>query len=186
MDIRVVSSLAKVFPNEICGDYEINSLNCLKNEKISFQIVVKSEKATKLSFSSDCADLAFYKVRSVYAGHIAGDEHDDYFLRNAMKGYYPDVLIPAEGEIDVPENDYTSLWCEYTGACEESISVTLKTEDEEKTITLGVKVAETQLDEQTLTCTNWFHSDCLADFYNVSIDYLLGLTDTKKRYPISK
>ena len=66
MDIRVVSSLAKVFPNEICGDYEIDSLNCLKNEKISFQIVIKSEKAVKLAFASDCAALKFYKVLSVY------------------------------------------------------------------------------------------------------------------------
>ena len=90
MNIKVVSSLAKVFPNEICGDYEIDSLNCLKNEKISFQIVVKSEKAVKLAFSSDCANLRFYKVLSVPAEYIAGDEHDDYFLRNAMKGYYPD------------------------------------------------------------------------------------------------
>ena len=35
MEIKVVSSLAKVFPNEICGDYEIDTVSCLKNEKIS-------------------------------------------------------------------------------------------------------------------------------------------------------
>lgn len=169
MEIKVLSSLAKVFCNEICGDYEIDTVSCLKKERTSFQIAVKSEKDTKLSVSSDCANLEIFRIIFVPADYIAQEDHDDYYIRNAMKGYYPDVLVPFSGEVELKANEWTSVWCQYTGADDKEISVTLKTDSEEKTVTLKTEIASIALDEQTLTCTNWFHSDCLADFYNVPV-----------------
>ncbi|MBO5934613.1 MAG: DUF4091 domain-containing protein [Clostridia bacterium] len=169
MDIRVVSSLAKVFPDEICGEYETDTVSCLKNERTSFQIIVKNEKDAKLSVSSDCANLEFFRVIFVPANYIAQEDHDDYYIRNASAGYYPDALAPLDGEIELRANEWTSVWCQYTGADDKEISVVLRTATEEKTVTVKTEVAQTSLDEQTLTCTNWFHSDCLADFYNVPV-----------------
>lgn len=170
MEIRILSSLAKVFTNELCGGYEIDTVSCLKNERTSFQIAVKTDKDTCLSASTDCTRLKIYKIVFVPAEYTACDDRDDYFIRNAGKGYYPDVLVPLEGKIDIKENEWTSLWCEFSAEeCIEQINVTVKTEDEEKTVTVKTEIAETQLNEQSLICTHWFHADCLADFYGVPV-----------------
>lgn len=169
MEVKILSSLAKVFTNEICGEYEIDSISCLKNERTSFLIAMKPETDVKVSASADCENLRLFRIGSVYAGFTAHDDRDDYFIRNAVKGYYPDILIPFDGEIELKENEWTAIWCEYTAKDEKKISVLLKTESEEKTVTVKTEIADTQLNEQSLICTHWFHADCLADFYNVSV-----------------
>lgn len=169
MEVKILSSLAKVFTNEICGAYEIDTLSCLKNERTSFQIAVKPEKDAVLSVLTDCKNLKIHKIGFVPTEYLAAEDHDDYFIRNAGKGYYPDVLVPFDGEINLKENEWTAVWFEYTAENEDSFSVTLKTETEEKTVSLRTEIADTQLKEQSLTCTHWFHADCLADFYNVPV-----------------
>lgn len=170
MELKVLSSLAKVFCNEICGEYEIDTLSCLKNERTSFQIAVKNEKDAVLSVSTDCKNLKIYKIKFVPAEFTAHEDRDDYFIRNAGKGYYPDVLIPLDGAIEIKENEWTAVWCEFS-ATEDipEINVTLKTEETEKTVTVRTEIALTELNDQSLICTHWFHSDCLAIHYNVEV-----------------
>lgn len=169
MEIKVLSSLAKVFSNEICGEYELDTLSCLKNERTSFLIAMMPEADIKVSALADCENLRLFRIGYVYAGYTARDDRDDYFIRNAMKGYYPDILIPLEDEIQLKENEWTAIWCEYTAKDEKEISVLLKTEAEETTVKVKTEIAKTALAEQTLTCTHWFHADCLADYYNVAV-----------------
>lgn len=169
MEIKILSSLAKVFPNEICGEYEIDTLSCLKKERTSFQIAVKAEKDTMLSVASDCSALKIYKVVFVPAEYLAADDRDDYFIRNAIKGYYPDVLEPFEGTISLKSNEWTAIWCEYTAEDEKEVSVVIDADGKSKKVTLKTEIASISLDEQTLICTHWFHADCLADYYNVPV-----------------
>lgn len=169
MEIKVLSSLAKVFCNELCGEYAIDTLSCLKNERTSFQIVIKPEKDMTIDISTDCKNLRLFRIGFVPAEFTAHDDRDAYFIRNGINGYYPDILIPLDGGIELKENEWTAIWCEYTAESEKEISVTVKNSTEEKTVTVKTEIAETSLDEQTLTCTHWFHADCLADFYNVPV-----------------
>lgn len=169
MEIKVLSSLAKVFCNEICGEYEIDTLSCLKKERTSFVIAVKPGKDTEATFDTDCKNLKIFRIVFVPAEHLADDDRDDYYVRNAMKGYYPDVLVPLDGALSLKANEWTAVWCEYTAENEKKVSVTVKTKEAEETVTLKTEIASASLDEQTLTCTHWFHSDCLADFYNVPV-----------------
>ena len=169
MEIKILSSLAKVFCNEICGEYEIETLSCLKKERTSFQIALKPEKDTQAWFMTDCKNLKIYKIVFVPAEYLAPDDRDDYFIRNAMKGYYPDVLVPLDSEVCLKANEWTAVWCEYTADDEEEVSVIVKTGEKTETVALKTEIAETSFDEQTLICTHWFHADCLADYYNVDV-----------------
>ena len=169
MEIKILSSLAKVFCNEICGEYEIDTLSCLKKERTSFLIAVKPEKDTQAEFLTDCNNLKIFRIVFVPAEYIAGEDRDDYYIRNGMKGYYPDVLVPLDGAVSLKENEWTAVWCEYTAEDDKEVSVTVKTADKTGKVTLKTEIADTSLDEQSLICTHWFHADCLADYYNVEV-----------------
>ncbi len=163
MEIKVLSSLSKVFSDEICGDYEIEKLSCLKNERVSFQIAVKTEKDEKIAVSTDNEEVKIYSVKFVPVGLTAPEENrDDFFIRGAKSGLYPDVLIPAN-EISVKAGEWTSVWFELTA--KEPAEVTISLNDEK--VKINIDVADVQMPEQTLICTHWFHSDCLSSYYEV-------------------
>lgn len=170
MEIKLLSSLAKIFPDEICGGYEINSVSCLKNERTSFQLAVKSASDISVSISSDCEYLHIYKIRYVPAGFTAEKDRDDFFIRNAASGYYPDILIPLDGDMTLKKDEWTPFWCEFApdgnlNAGEYEITVTVGNE----TVKAIAEIADASYHEQSLICTHWFHTDCLSSHYKVEV-----------------
>lgn len=173
MEIKILSSLAKVFPDEICGGYEIDSLSCLKNEKAAFQIAVRAQDDSSFSACSDCRELKIYKVNFVPAEYAASDKRDSYYIRDGKKGLYPDVLIPFDGETMLKKGEWTSLWCEFCPdnkiSGEYEIKIKLKTEKSEDEVSVKAEIADAVFGKQEIICTHWFHSDCLATHYGVEI-----------------
>lgn len=167
MDIKIVSSLAKVFTDEICNGIEIDSISCLKNEKVSFQIAVKSENAENISVVCESSNASLYSVVAVPVGLAAPKDRDDYFIRDAKSGDYPDVLVPFGGKLEMKTGEWTALWCEF--ACDEAgeSDIVIKIGDE--SVSIKAEVSDASLPEQALTCTHWFHTDCLASHYNVAV-----------------
>ena len=170
MIIKTLSSLAKVFPDEICGGYEIDSISCLKNEKTSFQLAVKAEADASVDVSADCEFLNIYKIQYVPGGFTAYKERDDYFLKNAASVDYPDVLIPLDGPLSLKKDEWTPLWCEFmpegkleAGDCE--ITVTVGGE----AVKVKAEIEAVSFSEQSLICTHWFHTDCLSTHYKVEV-----------------
>src|SRR5699024_1152434 len=103
-------------------------------------------------------------------------DHDDDVLRTTP-GLYPDPLYPVtdEGIIAFP-NQWRSLWVTVdVGADvpsgEHDIDITFKTSDDETlaTETFILDVLPVKLPEQTLIHTQWFHTDCIADQYDVPV-----------------
>lgn len=170
METKLVSSLAKVFPDEICNATEISSVNCLKNERASFQIVIRSDADMRLDVKTDCEFLTLYEVRFVPAGLTAPDDRDDYFIRSAEPGDYPDVLIPSDGTLTLKKGEWLSLWCEFAPNGEMAPgthTITVTVGDEK--IPVAIQIADASFGEQSLMCTHWFHTDCLASYYDIKI-----------------
>lgn len=170
MEIKILSSLSKIFPDEICGGYEIDSVNCLKNERTSFQFAVKSDSDATADISSDCEHLKIYKIQYVPAGFTAGKDRDDYFIRNAASGDYPDVLIPSGGKVQLKKGEWTPIWCEFSpdgklDAGEHEIIINIGNE----IVKVRAEIADASYGEQSLICTHWFHTDCLATHYKVEV-----------------
>ena len=170
MEIKILSSLAKIFPDEICCGYEINSVSCLKNERTSFQLAVKSDSDLSAGISSDSKNLNIYKIQYVPAKLTSGENRDDYFIRDAKPGFYPDVLIPCGGKVQLKKDEWTPVWCELIpdgklDAGEHEITVTVG----DDTVKINAEIADASYEEQSLICTHWFHTDCLASYYNVEV-----------------
>ncbi|MCH5320468.1 MAG: DUF4091 domain-containing protein [Eubacterium sp.] len=170
MEIKILSSLAKIFPDEICNEYEIDTLSCLKNERVSFQLAVKSDSDMSINVHSDCEQLKIYKIQYVPAGLTAEKDRDDYFIRNAKSGDYPDILIPIDSEIQLIGNEWTPVWCEFVPDGKLNVGeheITVSVGDE--VVKVKAKIIDASFSDQSLICTHWFHTDCLATYYNVEV-----------------
>ncbi len=170
--IKLVSSLEKIFPFSDGGFYEINSLSMLIGERTSFQLAINTDEP--LRFAVDGAEAV--KVKSYNIGFVPSklpfyEDHDDDIVISP-DGYYPDVLYPTEnGEIEFVNGGWCSVWFELESkkAGVNNIVVTLFNEDNDEVgkAEISVKVINAVLPEQELMHTNWFHCDCLATWYGV-------------------
>jgi len=190
--VKWVSSLEKVFPgkepgNDICsGSNDGTGLTFFKNEQFSVQFAflacARGEREADVSLKGPFAKYA--KVREVclmpsrYAGvKWEGDEPKPY-----EPGLYPDLLRePAQGQVRLYPGQWHSLWIsiDCREAAEGAISdelptgthkleIELKFADGESVHSeLALTMLDSVLPEQTLLHTEWFHTDCLADFYGV-------------------
>lgn len=171
MEIKILSGLAKVFPDEICGKELKCRLSCLKNEKLSFQLAIKNDKDEEVTVSSDCKYLTVHKILFVPADLMAGEGRDDYFLRGAKSEPYPEVLIPLKDEpASLKGGEWVSLWCELIPGGNMSVGEhTLNISVGQEKVSIAVEISDAAFCEQKLMCTHWFHSDCLANYYNVEV-----------------
>lgn len=176
MEILVLSSLEKVFYDERSKAEEINGFSMLKNEKSSFQTAFYSENNQKIAFKLS-GELAEYSkcflVKCVPVRTACNEDADDYFLRKTA-GDYPDYLQPVDGEIAVEGGKWHSLWIEVAPCGEFSGKSTLeisfeKTEamipDCYEAKKVEIEVVDAELPKQSLVHTNWYHADCLCNFY---------------------
>ena len=186
---RLVSSLEKPFlEDNILQFKELKKIRILKNERASFQLlytrnevsdhnirafvrpVVKSELAEYITMRS------LVNIPSTLAAYP--DRLDTNYLKTTP-GLYPDLLQPVhnKGDISVFYNQLRSLWFELDvkGNVEAGtypITIELydrKTDELIATHELEVKIINASLPEQELIVTQWFHCDCLADYYGVEV-----------------
>lgn len=174
MEIKLLSSLEKVFSNEKPLAQEIKGFSMLKNERTSFQTVFCSEKDTSVSLELSgklSKYAAAYLVKEVPVGLACYDNADDFYLRKAS-GNYPDYLVPVEGEIKIEGGKWYSIWVELSpdGNCigKSKLAVELKEKGEcVSQSEIEIEVIDASLPKQELIYTNWFHCDCLCNYYGV-------------------
>ncbi|MBQ8210602.1 MAG: DUF4091 domain-containing protein [Clostridia bacterium] len=170
MKIKILSSLSKVFPDEICNECEISELTSLKNEYTSFQLAVMNGSDGEFDVTFDKSIVGVFVQGFVPVGLAAPEGRDDYFIRNAESGDYPDVLMPFDGKLTLKKNEWTALWCMFNP--EKSLEIgkyDVKISIGETEISLPCEVLNASTGEQKLTCTHWFHTDCLASHYGVEV-----------------
>lgn len=182
--MRVVSSLEKCFFDERIETREhLDEITVLKNERVAFQILYccdTVEKRIRQGKVKLLGDLAKYAtVRNVV--HIPSmqpmnqNKQEGAYLRREP-GMYPDLLRPLhyQGETMMPKGRTRSLWIEielpedieageYTiGA---SIYSSYEPEHYGEAFT-KIKVLDAYLPKQTLIHTEWFYTDCIAQYYH--------------------
>ena len=172
MELLILNSLSKVFSDEKPASSDIKVISMLRNEKMSFQAAFCPEKSGKITVSlgGGLADAsAVYIVRDVPVGTAAYDDADDFYLRKTS-GMYPDYLLPVSGEITVEKDKWYSLWIEaspdgkYTG--KNSVTVDING-DVTAHAEVAIEIINADLPKQELVYTNWYHADCLCNYYSV-------------------
>ena len=171
-EIRLVSSLEKIFPQSEGDFYEISSLSMLIGERTGFQLAVKTDEPLRFTVSgAEGVEISGFNVGFVPSKLPFYKDHDDDIIVSP-DGYYPDVLYPTEnGEIEFVNGGWCSVWFEVNAksAGTNKIEITLFNEDNDEVgkAEISVKVINAVLPEQELIHTNWFHCDCLATWYGV-------------------
>ncbi len=172
MELLILNSLEKVFSDEKPNASDIKTIPMLKNERMSFQAAFCPENSGKITVSlgGALAEISkAYIVKEIPVGNACFDDCDDYYLRKTS-GMYPDLLVPADGEISVEKGKWHSLWIEVCGngkiTGKSSVTVEIKG-DIAASAEAEIDIIDAELPEQKIVYTNWYHSDCLCNYYGV-------------------
>lgn len=185
---KVISPLEKVFYDDKITNFKsYQKSSALIGEKHNFCIAYANSDFCEVRYASS---NIYYTIESdikesikvstiehvpaVYAANI--DKQDDRLLRT-LPGLYPDVKVPTKEKqiIKFLPKILFSLWVEVDTTNvkpgNHKIKISFFTDGDVK---LGecshtVKVINAILPEQTLMITHWFHTDCLADYYNLKV-----------------
>ena len=178
--IMQISGMEKVFADTVYKDKkEIESLTVLKGERISYQILytrIDDGENQELEVSVDCDSRIGIQLRDVglvpaYAVY-KGSEHDDFFERKSA-GLYPDVLEPNKGSIKCSECTHalyvTCSVPENIDAGTYEISLKFSNGENAEIKIMKLSVINCILPQQETIYTQWFHTDCIADYYNMDV-----------------
>lgn len=181
-ELYFVHPLDKVLAHKAPQRWDAPLLTGFAGETLSLQLAYSctnddfgdSGTFFSLSVESEGAEaLRFRKVEPVpcnYPCHGTWDE--DYLV--TTPGLYPDLLVPlspAEPIRAVP-GQWRSLWIDVEarpGIHRFSLKITDGEGREITTLDFSARVLDISLPRQTLYHTQWFHADCLADYYQVPV-----------------
>lgn len=172
MEILILSSLEKVFSDEKPSAAKYEGFSMLKNERKSFQAAFMCEKSTSVTveLNGKLAEKSKkYIVKDVPVGNATYEDADDLYLRKTP-GNYPDCLVPLESKFAAEGGIWYSVWIEVSpdGEIGESeLSVKIMSDKECLEESIKIDVIDALLPDKGLVYTNWFHCDCLCNYYNV-------------------
>ncbi|OPA80501.1 hypothetical protein BVG16_07175 [Paenibacillus selenitireducens] len=177
----LLSSLTKVFADEVPNTTSYSRASALFGETFSFQVAYTSDTLLKnivLDIDSTLADRTW--IRSV--GLVPSEmpcfsNHDTDVLRTAP-GLYPDPLYELDQQsINAIPGQWRSVWVTVTldasvPAGDHTFQFTFRSSEGQ---VFGVselfhlQVIPVSLPPQRLIHTEWFHVDCLATYYGVEV-----------------
>ena len=188
---RFTSSIEKVFADDVIESYpELKKLSCLKGEKVGLQFVYTYDNidgiGPQLIWPRRCkpqlsGKLAEYvtianvkQIPVTFPVFMGG--HDDNVLRT-KPGLFPDVIEPLhfDGSLSLASTCLLSAWVEIEipeniESGEYELTIALDAENFGKSEnTVKIEVINANLPEQTLYFTQWFHADCIAQYYDVDV-----------------
>lgn len=175
--VKLFSSLVKVFSDEEPRQTETTGHSVLKNEKTSFQIAYCGDEncAVTVSAKSNLGDaVKLYSVKEINSCLAASARQDEYTVRREA-GMFPELLLPANQSLRPESGKWQSVWVEVSseqplpiGA--HNIKITFSNGEKElASANYTLTVIDAELPKQKLIYTNWFHTDCLATHYKVDI-----------------
>ena len=121
----------------------------------------------------ECASVTVRKVELVPCAYPCHGTWDDGYL-DTRPGLYPDLLTPLEAgaAVTAVAGQWRALWIDVDaqpGRHEIKLRLTAPDGEELQAFTLSVEVLPAALPPQKLIHTEWFHADCLADYYGVPV-----------------
>lgn len=181
-DIRLCDSLEKVLPGTAPRSLKETRISVWPGEVFSFQIAAKALReeqgnGERLLLNCTGADIRIRKqeLEPVLLATYGGAD-DNYLTKTAAM--IPDALMPfADGEqpyLCCLGDQWTAVCCDIqipADACAGEIALTIDVATPEDAsaahFVLTLCVQKDALLPQTLLHTEWFHCDCLANYYNV-------------------
>lgn len=178
--IKKVSSLEKVFVSKEPDDYKNCKFNLLKNESFSFQFAYyyggDQKDEMSLQILGDLKDK--FKVRFVNlvpCEYPCGLRYDENYL-SIEPGLYPDLLSCLNIEkIPLISGQWRSIWIDL----EDFKDVKVKNYDVKfvfkkdgkiiKSFNMSFNILDGFLKKLPIYHTEWFHGDCLADYYGCDV-----------------
>ncbi|MCI2048878.1 MAG: DUF4091 domain-containing protein [Lachnospiraceae bacterium] len=181
--LMTVHSLVKIFSDEGPDVSDvIHSLSVLKNDRCSFQITWRrnSEERDYLRTKVDSPISDYVTVREVrnvpceLPCHI---DRDDNYLRT-VPGLYPDLLRkdPYPGAA-VTAGQWNALWVDIDVPSDAQAGVysvrldltTVISNEHFGTAEVTVEIIDAVLPALDIRHTEWFHTDCIANYYNTEV-----------------
>ncbi len=181
--MKTLHSLSRVFPDRPIREEDLQTRgSMLKNEVFSFQIAYWLTDGGQVpcvitDISHTLGDaLTISSVNFVPCDHPAVPDAYPYCERT-QPGLFPDILQPIPKQLWAYEGSCRSLWLRVDGTeapltpgeYDITISIFALGQGTEQ-ITYHLTVLDAVLPPQTLICTNWFHTDCLCNYYHVEFD----------------
>lgn len=175
-----LSSLDKVYLDSTFPMDEFNEASVMNNEKFSYQIAYKCDKNIaihNMEIEVVSPLKEFVTVRTVRNVPVETPvrEVSDVYYEKYTPGLYPDVLCPLENnKIEMRWMAWHSMWITVSldGSVKGGnypIEIKMKDDEIEVSKTFNLKVIDASIPKQELIFTQWFHADCLADYYNVPV-----------------
>ncbi|NMA82909.1 MAG: DUF4091 domain-containing protein [Epulopiscium sp.] len=181
LQVKVVSSLEKIFADEELKTTTWDQGSMFSNEVYSFQVAyhwnARMIKNAKVLINSELSPwITVHKVGLVPSEMPCYGDHDEHILRNTP-GLYPDPLYPIDQEgLTLLPHQWRSLWLTIDPASQIQsglypIEIIFENSEGEQ---LGktefqIKIIDQSLPKQKLIHTEWFHTDCLATWYDVEV-----------------
>lgn len=191
--IKSLSSLEKVFfDDDLSAKREVQSFIMYKNQKLTYQVAFVSNMSyseiktysyprVEISLSGSLAKYATVRqVQEVASLYPANKVRMDSDYLRSEPGLYPDVILPLHysNKVVVMPHHAKSLWInvalpknfkagEYDLTLNLDIPSSTAPEHAEKTV--KIKVLPCELPKQKTVHTEWFYTDCIAEYHNVKV-----------------
>lgn len=183
LEMKMVSSLEKCFHDDaMASKREKNRFIMFRNERLSFQVMYRAEhpyidiaRMCQIHVGGALANYAKIRlvanVLNMYPTYNINP--GGAFLRTEP-GAYPDMIRPLiyPDAVSLPHRQTHAIWVDIelpenfaTGTYDISIGIS-----QEKAclgeVTGTVRVVDAELPKQTLIHTEWFYTDCIANYYH--------------------
>ncbi len=180
LELRLISSLEKVFWDEELRAPMCAGITALRGERVSFQAACRltgEERADIAARVEAPLPAEIYEVGVVPVTLAAYSLRDGEYLRTTP-GLYPDPLYPHRGELSLAQGQWRCLWVSFVVPSDApagiltvrlALSRAYAPEEKQAAAEFRVEVLPARLPEQTLLHTEWFHCDCLATRYRVPV-----------------
>ncbi len=186
---KIVSSLEKVFVDSKIENYpELKRISALRGERLSMQMILTYDVTDSpmihppvRSALEVTGALAPYLTQRVVLNvpvikTINNGGFDDNYLRTSA-GLYPDILRPLYygGKASAPQGFLNTVWLQFeipeemeAGAYEMKFRFDGGAYGVEE-CSVTIEVIGATLPKEDIKYTQWFHADCLANYYNVEV-----------------
>lgn len=180
--LEQVSSLDKVFLKPQSPLTPVTEATVLKGDRYSYQIAYAGTDTNgwpsdaSFEISSDISEyINVYKVENLPSAFPVYSSADSEGYITKEPGLFPDLLEPVrDNYIKVVDGFKRALWLtvdvpENAESGEHNITVTVKCDGNEKSVTLRLEILDCVLPKYPFKYTQWFHADCIADYYGLEV-----------------
>ncbi|QEK07016.1 glycoside hydrolase domain-containing protein [Treponema phagedenis] len=183
-----VSSLEKIFKETPLLKKQRNAARVLRGERFSYQVALKLENdadttETEIRIESAGIPCRVFRVGMIPARLTARKERCDANYITTDEGLFPDVLYPIKIENNLLQEQFIlsseyneCVWIEadipeniQSGVYTITLTAKAKNRNLQSQAVFTLHVADEVLEKDDFKFTQWFHLDCLADYYGDAV-----------------